>query len=613
MPFYGDQYTEVEIVSFLSSGRGTSERRSHSAKIVIMCITLALTCALLVGCGGEDSISGTVSVLGNTLTDMTREELGDAVEKIAEQNPITGSIEISFLGQKYDMELEDIAVRYDVDAISDAAFEAGDLSLWGRLFGSDEVAEIPLSITYDSARLEAQAGIAASSLSRDATDFSYEINENDVTVTKGGAAASLDKDVLVEALTKKLDEKDFTLLEIDADYAHADINFEALKEEIDRPVQNPKLDLEADPKGGVILPAERGIEMDIETARKAFEESGDEPTFTFPVTFTEPTMSMEDFQSHLFRDTLSTVTSSFNPGLKGRTTNVKLACDFCNDVILNPGDEFSYNKTVGPRTYERGFKDATVYVAGTTEEGVGGGICQVSSTIYSAALHADLKISERYNHSYMITYVPLGEDATVVYGSKDFKFVNDTDYPIKLRVTYGKSTMTVSIIGTNLTNKKVEISTKRLSSTPFKTVYQTDTSLAPDTKKVKNNGYTGYVTESYRLVYENGELVSNTFENKSVYKKLDKLILENPSKPENSGAYVPPVTGPADVPVEPKPDPGQTTTPDPDPGQTTEPQPDPQPDPGTDPVTTPDEGSGGDVPSPDNGDVIDGGETQPAE
>ncbi|MGM9638881.1 MAG: VanW family protein, partial [Butyricicoccaceae bacterium] len=467
------------------------------------------------------------------------------------------------------------------DAITEAAYKAGQETLFARLFGEDKTVEIPLSITWDESRLQSVLSDAAARLSRSATVFSYKINDDaTVTVTKGGDAVTVTDADIAALLEPKLEAMDFTDITIEAQSGHAEIDFDALKQEIDRTMRNPRLDLENDPSGKTVLAGERGVTMDIDTAKAAYAASGDADTFTFAVTFTEPTISVETFKSNLFTHTLSSVTSNFNASLAGRTTNVKLACDFCDGIILNPGDEFSYNKAVGPRTYERGFKDATVYVAGTTEEGVGGGICQVSSTIYSAALHADLKITERYNHSYMITYVPLGEDATVVYGSKDFRFVNDTDYPIKLSVTYGKSSMTVKIIGTNLTGKTVEISTKTLSTTPFEVVYKTDTSLPVDTQKVKNNGYTGYTTESYRLVYENGKLVSNTFENKSVYKKLDKLILENPSTPEKSGSYTPPST--------PSSGQGNTTTPS---------TPDPEPvTPSTDPAT-PDTGT---TPEPDD-------------
>ena len=524
---------------------------------------LVFSAALMAGCGSADSISGSVSVLGTELTDLSRDELHDAIAGVIEKNPIEENVTVRFLGSEYEVKLADISASYDVDAMTDAALSAGQKGLFEKLFGSDDIPEITPAVTYDENALRQQADKAAEALSRGDTEFSYEIGDTEVTVTKGSAAQTLKSDDVLKELETRLSDMDYSDIEMPGELSHADIDFDALKSEIDRPAGNPRLDLENDPTGGTVLEGQRGITMDVEIAKKALEASGDDDTFSFPVVFTEPTMTVRDFRSKLFRDTLSTISSSFNPGLKGRTTNVKLACDFCNNVILNPGDEFSYNKNVGPRTYERGFKDATVYVAGTTEEGVGGGICQVSSTIYSAALHADLKITERYNHSYMITYVPLGEDATVVYGSKDFRFVNNTDYPIKLRVTYGKSTMTVSIIGTNVNNKTVEISTKRLSSTPFQVVYKTDTSLPVDTTKVKNNGYTGYVTESYRLVYENGKLVSNTFENKSTYKKLDKLILENPSSPDKSGNYVPPTDTPA---VEPEPsvpaDPTPPTEPD---------------------------------------------------
>ena len=223
-------------------------------------------------------------------------------------------------------------------------------------------------------------------------------------------------------------------------------------------------------------------------------------------------------------------TTDFNPGNKGRTTNVLLATDFCNGVFLMPGDVFSYNDSVGPRTYERGFKDATVYVGNSAEDGVGGGICQVSSTIYYAALRADLKIVERYAHSRMVTYVPLGEDATVAWGSKDFKFENNTDFPMKVVTSHKTNNLTVKLYGTQtVENKVVKIETTQLSKTPFEVVYEVDETLAPGTESVKSNGYTGYKTESYRVVYIDGKEVSRTFENKSTYKKYDKVILHNPA------------------------------------------------------------------------------------
>ena len=564
-----------------SAPKKKSAGRSALVGAAILLVLAAGICFAFIGCGPSDGkITGTVSVLDNPLTDMDRDELQAAIERIIDQNPLTEEIALSFLDETYSFTADEIGLRYDASAMADNAYKSGQEAFLARLFGGSEtVTVIEPVVTWDDAMLQDVLADAATSLSRNATNFSYEINDDaTVTVTKGGDAVTVTDADIATLLEPQLKAMDFSDIAIPAEAAHAEIDFAALKQEIDREVRNPMLDLEADRTGNTILPAERGVEMDAAAAKKAFEASGNAETFTFPVTFTEPTISMEEFEKNLFAHTLSSKTTNFNASLKGRTTNVKLACDFCDNIILNPGDEFSYNKAVGPRTYERGFKDATVYVAGTTEDGVGGGICQVSSTIYSAALHADLEITERYNHSYMITYVPLGEDATVVYGAKDFRFRNNTDYPIKLDVSYGKSSMTVKLLGTNLTGKSVEIKTKTLSSTPFETIYKLDETLEVDTTKVKNNGYTGYVTESYRLVYENGNLISNNFENKSTYKKLDKLILENPSSPEKSGNYVPPAEPVTPVepttPVVPT-EPTVPTTPDPAPEIPVTPDPDP--------------------------------------
>ena len=128
---------------------------------------------------------------------------------------------------------------------------------------------------------------------------------------------------------------------------------------------------------------------------------------------------------------------------------------------------------------------------GGAEDGVGGGICQVSSTLYVATLRADLEIVERKNHSLYVSYVPLGQDATVAYGAVDYRFKNNTNYPIKV-VAYTKgSSLTVSLLGTQTQNKKVEIVTQTLSYDPFQVIYQEDSSLAPGTTQVKNGGYPG--------------------------------------------------------------------------------------------------------------------------
>ena len=138
--------------------------------------------------------------------------------------------------------------------------------------------------------------------------------------------------------------------------------------------------------------------------------------------------------------------TSFNPGEKNRTINLKLAAAAINGQIIQPGKTFSFNKTVGPRTRERGYLEATIFVGGKKEQGLGGGICQVSSTLYNAVLNSKLKVVERHTHSLPVTYVPTGKDATVSYGYLDFRFQNNRNYPVKIQAVVNKNTLDIAFV-----------------------------------------------------------------------------------------------------------------------------------------------------------------------
>mgnify|MGYP002965780472 CR=1 FL=1 len=141
-----------------------------------------------------------------------------------------------------------------------------------------------------------------------------------------------------------------------------------------------------------------------------------------------PAVTAEELEQVLFRDVLGEAKTHVS-GSAGRIGNVKLSAQIINGLVLNSGETFSYNGSVGKRTADRGFKPAPAYVKGETVDEIGGGICQTSSTIYYAVLHTNLKIVERRAHRFNTGYVPEGMDATVYYGQTDFRFENSTDYP----------------------------------------------------------------------------------------------------------------------------------------------------------------------------------------
>lgn len=128
--------------------------------------------------------------------------------------------------------------------------------------------------------------------------------------------------------------------------------------------------------------------------------------------------------------------STYYPDVYNRTVNIKLACSAINGTVVYPGETFSFNKIVGPRTYDRGYREASVFGPGNTiQQGIGGGICQVASTLFNAALYADVQIVERHQHNLRVSYCPLGRDAAISWGSQDFRFKNTTPYPIKVVLT----------------------------------------------------------------------------------------------------------------------------------------------------------------------------------
>lgn len=272
-----------------------------------------------------------------------------------------------------------------------------------------------------------------------------------------------------------------------------------------------------------------GIDFDIAAAEQIIADNIDNTEEYFiPLTVVQPDVSTEQLDASMFGDLLGTYTSKYNPGEVGRTKNVTLASNSIHNVVLAPGEAFSYNNIVGERSAERGFAGAKVYAAGEVVDGLGGGICQVSSTLYNAVLYADLDVVSRTNHSLPVSYVPLGRDATVAYGSIDFIFKNPYPDAIKITSVVGGGKLTVSIYGKKTSDKKIEIITERLSTVPFSVVEKGDESVEEGTTRVKQSGSNGGAVNTYLKVTENGKTTTN-FLHKSYYSPINKVVLVHPS------------------------------------------------------------------------------------
>jgi len=364
-----------------------------------------------------------------------------------------------------------------------------------------------------------------------------------------------------------------------------ELDFNALHDELCVPPQDASVNLQT----GEFKMEVVGIAFDAAAAQTAFAALAAGESCRVPLTLTPPKVRLQDLDAYLFQDLLGACTTKIG-GTANRLSNVKLAASFCNGKILSPGEAFSYNGTVGNRTTARGFKPAPAYVGGLTVDEIGGGICQMSSTLYLATLRANMGISERHNHGYAVGYVPDGLDATVYSGSLDFRFKNTSKYPVKIVANVSNRTLSVSVYGTNTDGITVEMKTEKISSKAYETVYKIDNSVAVGKTKTEVTPYTGSTVKAYRYVYENGKLISKNLESTSVYKSRDKVVLVNGADAQKYGlaptTEPTPTLKPTPTPT-PTPEPTPTPTPEPTPTPTPEPSPTPTPEPSPTPTPEP--------------------------
>lgn len=509
-----------------------------------------------------------ISIDGLNVGKMNREQVMALLQQeYADRQQALGQVSIVVNGEQHDFDISHMGAAYNLEQTADNALAYGRTGnllhragqVASAFFGG---ADIQASIDVDPQMVESQMDDVVARVSQQVEQPSYTLEGDKLVIDRGQSGYEVDQQQLSQLVLEHLTQGSEEAIEYTAPVVEPEpVDLQAIHQEVAAEMHNAYLDLVNDPTGNTISPSQAGADFDIQQVQSLLDSS-DQRVVEAPVQLLSPEITTEDLQSKLFRDTLGSCTTKFNAGLVGRTTNVKLAASHINGTILNPGDVFSYNDVVGPRTYATGFKDATIFANGGAEDGVGGGICQVSSTLYVAALQSDMEIVERRNHSLYVSYVPLGQDATVSYGSVDFRFRNNTDYPIKVVAGTNGSTLTVSLVGTKTQDKRVEIVTQTLSSDPFQTVYVDDPSLEPGKTKTKSGGYPGYKTTSYRVVYIDGKEVSRTLENNSTYKRVDKVVLRGPEKTEEPPAETdppaatpePPATTPADPePAEPEP------------------------------------------------------------
>ena len=408
------------------------------------------------------------------------------------------------------------------------------------------------SLYWDSQQLDRAISELSSELNINPLDMTYQLADHFLQITTardGRFVADNELRRTIQNVVQNSSEAE-AVVELPVEIRPAEtLTARQLHDRLHGEMKNASYDAAA----GTIIPEQPGADFDVAAVQKALDGAAPGETLTLDAEIEEPEVTAADLKAVLFRDVLGEAKTHVS-GSAGRIGNVKLSASSINGIVLNSGETFSYNQSVGQRTEARGYKPAPAYVKGETVDEVGGGICQTSSTLYLACLLGNLEITERYAHRYVPAYISWGMDATVSWGGPDYKFTNNTLYPVKIVTKYEKGYLTVQILGTNVDGTYVKMSNEVLSKTPWETIYQEDPTMAPGSPDVvKVTPYTGYKVNSYQTIYDkDGKVIDSHFEASSNYKVRNKVILQAPAAQPGSGtAEIPAVTPdtPSDTPV----------------------------------------------------------------
>ena len=508
-----------------------------SLGIVLLVALFISTIFALVNINNENIISG-VSISGIDVSGLSREEAKGKLEAVYNEKK-ENDIDLEHNEFETTLSPELMEVNYKIDEAVESAVSIGksknifknNYDILGTLIGKRN---IPVEMTINEEATRQTIEDMNASLPDVLIDSSYSIEDDELIITKGKAGVKIDTDNLLNQVKQRLndlnDNENFIEIPVVNKEPEA-IDIDKIHSEVYKEPQNAYYT--KDPF--TVYPEVEGVDFDVEAAKELLKEDKDE--YVIKLTITKPEITLDEIGTEAFPDQLSTFTTRYDVSDVDRSTNLRLASEKINGTVLKPGETFSYNKTVGARTIAAGYKNAKVYESGKVVDGIGGGICQVSSTLYNAALLANLEIVERRNHQFVTSYVGAGRDATVVYGQTDFKFKNTRKYPIRIVVTTNAGILKISIFGIKEENEYTfKFNTKTVSSIPYTTQYIEDSSLPAGTEKVEQKGANGLITETYITKMLDGKVVSTELLSRDTYSAMTRIIRRGTKKTSSSNS-----------------------------------------------------------------------------
>ena len=474
----------------------------------------------------NNNIINGISIAGIDVSRLSKEDAKAKIESIYNEKK---EKDIPLKHGEYETTLSPILmeVNYKIDEAVEKAYSIGKSSNifvnnYNILFALITKKDIPLEMTLNEEVTKQMIEDMNINLPDVVIESSYSVEDDELIITKGKAGIKIDAESLLSQVKERLNSPNTSNEVIDIPVINKEpdpIDIDKIHEEVYKEAQDAYIVKEP----FEVHPEVEGIDFDVEAAKEILKEDKEE--YVIPLIITEPSVTIDELGEEAFPDQLSTFTTRYDVSDVDRTTNLRLACQKINGTVLLAGETFSYNDVVGARTVAAGYKNAKIYEAGQVVDGLGGGICQISSTLYNAALQANLEIVERRNHQFVTSYVPAGRDATVVYGSTDFKFKNTRKYPIRIVATANAGIATVSIYGIKEEEEYTfKFSTKTISTIPYPTQYIDDSSIEQGKEVVQQKGANGLITETYISKYLNGKLISTDLLSRDTYSAMKRIV-----------------------------------------------------------------------------------------
>lgn len=440
-----------------------------------------------------------ISIYNIDVSGLTRNE---AKDKISAAFKGIESTNIKLKSNEYEniINPSDISLKFNIESAVNYAFNIGKK---GNVFTDNFVVlntminGINLTPTFslDDKALENALNKISKELPNKVVESSYYVEGSSLIITKGKDGDIVNTAQTIRDIKAKL--QDYSFLRDSVEISLSKGSPEAVNlDEVYKEVHKEAKDAYFTKNPYAVYPSEKGVDFAISMSQAKKKVAEADKECTIPLKTLYPKVTTNMIGKEAFPNLLGEFSTHYPASNVNRTTNLKLAAKKINGTVLLPGETFSYNKVVGERTISAGYKEAPIYVNGQVVDGLGGGVCQISTTLYNACLFANLKIKEAYYHQFVPSYVGPGRDATVAYGSKDFKFINSRKYAIKIECSVSGGIAKFKIYGVK-EDKEYDVKVNAYVS----------------------NGASYIYASTYRTLYLNGKKVSSEKICSGSYKK----------------------------------------------------------------------------------------------